>query len=895
LNDVIVIGYGSVKRKDATGALTTVTAKEFNQGVITSPDQLLQNKVAGLLVTSNSGQPGSSVTVTIRGNSNVRGNGNPLYVVDGIILDGEDATPTLNLTTGGFGTTPTTNPLLYIDPQSISDITVLKDASSTAIYGSRGANGVIVITTKKGLSGPIKLEADASVGFDIGYMRKYKILDYSQFVNALSKYNPDSTAQKLNLGSKVDPLKDITQSNPIQNYDVALSGGNENGKFRAQFLASSTPGFITTNKLNKYIATLAGSYKFFDKRLSIDFGAIEGSVTNYGALASNTAGSAGNLITSALQWNPTASYYNADGTFRNLGNGTPNPLMTLKAFNDVSHTNTFLGNISADLKLVKGLDYKFVYSINQSNGDRESNIDGFVQGFAPIDGNGIGIVQNGALTSQVIDHLLTYTTNFSDNLHFTALGGFEYWKSNYSSNIAVAQTFNFNLSNTDLFNAQYTDIMQDGKTQSPFETYRNITTEVQSYFARVEFNLKDKYYLTGTFRADGSSKFGANNKYGYFPSAGFKWNIANEDFMKDNSVFSGLSFRATWGITGSQDFPSGSSIDQFSFSNYDQVSQTNAGNPNLKWEQTQQYDFGLDFSFLQSRFYGVVDYYNKDKTDILFSSTAIQPAPNASYWINLPGHLINKGIEITLGGAIVRNKDFGWDLVLNYSANNNKMTKFYAPGTTTPLVIQTGQINGQGVSGTLGQVITNNQPVDEFYLKPFGGYDQSGNQIIGANPQFAGNPNATSLFGVSTTLRFKKLALVINGGGASGFLIYNNSATSVTNISGITSGRNIDVNAYNSAEKPSSGVGASTRFLENGAYFKLRNVSLSYSLGNIGNYIKNASVYVNASNLFVLTGYSGFDPEINVDKNSNGYPSTSIDYASYPTPKSIQFGVHFAL
>ena len=330
LNDVIVIGYGTTKRKDATGSLTTVSSKEFNQGVITSPDQLLANKVSGLEVTSNSGQPGSATTVRIRGNSSVRGVGNPLYVVDGVILDGRDARPSLNIGPGGFGQTPEDNPLLFIDPNSIADITILKDASSTAIYGSRGANGVIVITTKTGSSGAVRLEANASAGWNTGYMKKFDILPYGTFVNALSKYNPDSTAAKLNHGAHVDPLDDITQSNVIQNYDVAISGGNENGKFRASFLASSTPGFIQNNKLNKYIGTFSGQYKFIDKRLTINFDVISGNVTNKDVLASNTAGSQGNLISAALQWNPTENYYNPNGSFVTETNGTPNPLAIIK-------------------------------------------------------------------------------------------------------------------------------------------------------------------------------------------------------------------------------------------------------------------------------------------------------------------------------------------------------------------------------------------------------------------------------------------------------------------------------------------------------------------------------------------------------------------------------------
>lgn len=249
LNDVVITGYTTVRRKDATGSMTVVSAKEFNQGVITSPDQLLANKVSGLEVTTNSGQPGAATTVRIRGNSSVRGVGNPLYVIDGIILDGRNARPSVNLGVGGFGQTPDANPLLFIDPYSILSINILKDAAATAIYGSRGANGVIEMTTRTGSSGAVKLEANASVGYNAGYMKKYDILSEGGFLNALTKYNLDtlSGTKNLNKGSNVNPMNDITWSKAIQNYDVALSGGNENGKFRASFLASSTPGLINMN------------------------------------------------------------------------------------------------------------------------------------------------------------------------------------------------------------------------------------------------------------------------------------------------------------------------------------------------------------------------------------------------------------------------------------------------------------------------------------------------------------------------------------------------------------------------------------------------------------------------------------------------------------------------
>ncbi len=896
LNDVVVVGYGSPQRmRDITGSVTSIQAKDFNQGVITSPDQLLQNKVSGLEIVNNSGQPGSATTIKIRGNNSIRGSGNPLYVIDGVPLDGRNARPSVNLTNGGFGTTPDEDPLLYINPYDIQNITILKDASATAIYGSRGANGVIEITTKNGSSGPTKLEFNTSIGANVGYMKKYDVLTASQFRSALHKYSLDTLTNSLDHGSSVDALNSVTQHKAIQTYAMAISGGNETGKFRGSFLASRTPGFIKSNNLDRYIGNFGGTYKFFDKKLSIDFNLTAGHSTENPVLVSNTAGSQGNLISAALQWNPTQAFTDANGQYIYPTNGSGNPLALITGYNDIDNVNTYLGNISAAYKILDNLEYKFLYSINQSDGNRATNVDGFMPGLSPVSGAGVGINSYASLTSQVFQHTLDYKTTFGTDLNFEALAGFEYWKSNYSNSSYSALGFNTNLTQNTLVNIPYTSILQDGKTQFLPGVFVDLTTELQSYFGRVNLNYKEKYYLTATIRDDGSSKFGANNRYGVFPSAGLRWVISNEDFLKDSRTFSNLDLRATWGITGSSEFPAGSSQEQFTFNSFNNAGQSNVANPDLKWEQTSQYDFGLDFAFLNNRVFGTIDYYNKNTTNILFQSTAIQPAPASTYWINLPGNLINSGVEFSVGADIVRNRDFSWDLSFNIAYNKNIIRKFYSPGSKTVLSILTGQINGQGVSGTLGQIITNNEPVDEFWLKSFGGFDKNGNQVIGANPAFAGNPNPTLLFGGSTTLKYKKLALVINGGGSGGFVIYNNTATSVTNISGIVGGRNIDAKAYNSAELVGSGVGASARFLENGNYFKLRNASLSYALGNLGTYFKNVNVFVSGTNLFGLTKFSGFDPEVNIDKSNAGYPSRSIEYIPYPTARAFTVGLNFSL
>lgn len=889
LNAVVVIGYGTARRKDLTGAIATVQAKDFNQGLISAPDQLLQNKVAGVEITNNSGQPGTATTIKIRGNNSIRASNNPLYVVDGVPLDGRTARPNLGTT---FGSGVETNPLLYINPNDIASIDVLKDASSAAIYGSRGANGVIAITTKKGSAGTTKIEIGTNFGVSAGYMKKFEILDAGQFRAALTKYSLPSA---LDGGQSVDALEEITQTSLSQNYNLAFSGGNETGKFRASFLGSRTEGFLKNSSLDKYLGTFAGQYKFLDKKLTIDFNLIASHVTENIVPIGNDPGSQGHLISSALSWNPTISFTDNAGLYVFPANGSGNPLALLKGVSDVADVNSFLGNISAGYKLMDNLEYKFLYAINHGVGERNTNLYGWLQGYTGLSGSGFGAKSYAKLTSQTFTHTLNYNVNLSPNLRLDALGGFEYWKSDFSNSNYSASGFNTNLTQTTLLDIPYTNILRNGNTQNLPGTFVDPTTELKSYFARAVLNYFDKYYLTGTIRADGSSRFGANEKYGYFPSVGARWVISKEGFMESSSLFSNLALRASWGITGNQEFPSGASQEQFGFTSFNNIGQINVANPDLKWESTKSYNIGLDFAFSKGKIYGSIDYYNKNTEDILFQSTAIQPAPASIYFINLPASLINKGFEFSIGASLVDKANFEWDVNFNIANNDNKLQDFFAPGTKTPLVILTGTIDGQGVSNTLGQIITNDQPVNEFYLKPFEGFAANGNQIIGADPIFSGDPNPNTIYGISTTLRYMKFRLTVNGGGAGGYLIYNNTATSVTNISGIGGGRNIDLAAYNSAEGISSGVGASARFLEKGNYFKLRNVSLNYNVGNVGSYIKNLNAFVSASNLFVITKFTGFDPEVNIDKNSNNYPSRSIEYIPYPTPRTISFGFNLSL
>jgi len=900
LADVVVqVGYGSARKKDLTGAVTSISAKDFNHGVINSPDQLLQNKVPGLEVTNTSGQPGAATTIQIRGSSSIRAGASPLYVVDGVILDGGTARPEGSTQ---FGTTSNSDPLIFINPYDIAQVDVLKDASSTAIYGSRGANGVIIITTKRGGSGPMKIDVGVNFSDYAGYMKRFDVLSRSEFISALTKYPlssvqhiNDSLISAYNGGKDVDALKEITQSKITANYSVALSGGNENGKFRASFLASDNNGFIKKTSLKKYLASFNGQYNFIDNKLAIDFGFIGANFSESLAPIGGSSGSTGSLISSALQWNPTLSLYNSNGTYYYPQSGAGNPLAEIDASNDNTNVSEFLGHISASYKLLPHLTYKFLYGLNYGIGDRYINLDGWLPNFAS--GSGAAGIAHQTLFTQIIDHTINYDADLTSKLSLNALVGYEYYRRDARGGGISASGFNTNLKETSRVAELYTDNIQNASTQTPYGTGKDASAELQSYFARLTFNYMNRYILTGTVRSDGSSKFGSNNRYGYFPSGAFKWQISNEDFMKDSRVFSNLGVRVSYGATGNQEFPAGASKEQFNLGSFNTINQTVNGNPNLKWETSKQFDAGIDFGFAKNKVYGSIDYYNKNTSNILFATNAIQPAPNSTSYLNLANaHLKNSGVEGFLAVNLVANKKISWDISVNASYNKNIVNNFTDPNSGKALVINTGQITGQGVSATTAQIFTNNQPVNVYFLKHFSGYDSSGNQVISANPVLKGyDPNPAVLAGFSTNIRYEKFVFSINMGGSFGFKIYNNTATSVTNIAGITQGRNIDKKAFNSAEKPSSGVSASDRFLENGNYWKLRNATVTYNVGNVGKYVKNVSAYITGSNLFVITKFSGFDPEVNIDKSAAGYPSRSIEYIPYPTPRSITLGLNFSL
>jgi iron complex outermembrane receptor protein len=836
------------------------------------------------MVINNSGQPGGAVTVRIRGTSSIRSGNQPLYVVDGVPLPGGSARPGGG--GNGIGSTPGGNPLNFMNPADIASIEVLKDASATAIYGSRGANGVILITTKRGQSGQPVVDASVSAGFS-NVMKRLEVLNAAEYRKAITDYGLAGG----NFGGDVDAFDAITRTSLTQNYSTAVSGGTENGRYRLSASYLDQQGIVNESGLKKYTASLSSNFRFLESRkLGLDFNVQVGHTNENIAPISNDAGFTGSLIGQALQWNPTHPLRKPNDSIwidNQIGNTTVNPLAMLAAHEDRANTTTILASISPSYKLTNNLEYRLLYSLNRSVGVRRFQVARWIN-IEGIRNRGAAGINNEDETSQQITNTLNFNKEFSGDFNLNAVVGHEYLTFDERGHGMGAQDF------TDVGLAYYNFLGYSTQNNRGIFSYASPTTELQSFFGRAIMNFKDKYLLTGTLRADGSTRFGENNKYGYFPSLAFAWNLSNEGFLSGSNVFNNLKFRASWGKTGNQEFSSGASLDRFVFGQQS-VGRANYGNPDLIWETTTTTNLGVDFGILNDRLSGTLDVFERKSSDVLYEQTIIQPAPSGRIWINLPGNIINRGVELTLYGGVMRTKDINWNIGVNASFLENTVT-----GLGKAEYYETGALHGQGISGATSQRIVNNQPLNSFYLRRFQGIDKTTGQSIyedgGNTLYYVGSPNPNMLLGFSTDFSYKRFSATVNMNGTFGHYVYNNTANTVLPIGNLGT-RNIAKSLLETGvrENAANPIAPSTRYLEKGDYFKMANATLAYSFGNLGKNFRNVTVSLTGQNLFVITKYSGFDPEVNTDKSVNGIPSLGIEYTPYPSARTVLLGVNFSL
>ena len=889
LEDVVVVGYGTQRREDATGSVLAVTEDDFNVGVITSPEQLLQGRAAGIQITPSSGEPGAGVNIRIRGTSSLRSGNDPLFVVDGVPLNGEATTPGGG--DFGAGTQSSRNPLSFINPEDIASISVLKDASAAAIYGARASNGVVLITTKRGQAGGTSLTVSASTSIST-LREKLDLLEADEYIAAAEAAGADPAV--VGFGGATDWQDQVFRTALTQDYNVSYGGGAENTTYRLSLGYMDQKGIIENSALERLTGRLSATHAMLDNKLQFNFNLITTRLNDSYAPVTDNAGFEGDLLGAALQANPTRSPFNDNGGYSQSADWR-NPAAMLAYIDDDANTTRLLANLGATYDFTNWLSYNLNLAYDNSDAVRRTAIDPLLWfpslGYDPAQGrsNGRAVIDNRYLTSSLMEHTINMQRPLLENGTFNLLAGFSYQRFENRGDWLQAEYF---ITNQIPLVDNLGGVDNSGANKAFTGASDRSVEELQSFFGRVNYNYDDRYLLTANFRADGSTKFGENNKYGYFPSLAAAWRLSEEDFFSGlSSTFSDLKLRAGWGITGNQEYPGGASLAIFRANADGSLTQVNNPNPDIQWEKTTQWNLGVDFEVLEGRLAGSVDYFHKSTTDMLFRRDYAQPAAVEYQWVNLDGDIVNSGLEVALDAFVVSSEDFSWQVMYNMSFLHNEVTKL---GT----YVNTGEIHGQGLTGAYAQRIAEGQPLYAFYMREFAGYDENGLAQY-ANEgalDFVGDPLPDYTLGLTNNLQYGRFDMSIFLNGSFGFQVYNNTANAIFLKGNLRNGRNITREVATGPESANNFGEVSTRFLENGDFLRLSNLSIGYNV-NVTNLdpIQRLRLSVTGQNLFVITNYSGFDPEVNTNKAIDDVPSLGIDYTAYPRARTVTFNVQLNL
>ncbi|WP_041951869.1 SusC/RagA family TonB-linked outer membrane protein [Spirosoma spitsbergense] len=889
LNEVVVVGYGTQKKSDVTGAISSLKSENFNRGVVTNPGQLLQGKVSGVNVTSASGEPGAAQNVIIRGIGSLRSGTQPLYVVDGFLID--------NSSQG-----VDTNPLNFLNPSDIESIDVLKDASATAVYGSRASNGVVVITTRKGRSGKTEMNFSVSTAWS-SLSNKIGVFSADEF----RKQVPASGGTLNDYAGNTNWQDQLSQTGVSKKLDFSLSGATSNKfSYYASVGIQDQGGILKNSNLKRYSGKLNMNQKALNGRLNIDYNL----TTSH---TENLRPSIGSTISDMLSLNPTIpAYTNGEPTL--LTTNALNPLKRYDIYSDQAVNNRILASISPSIEILNGLVYKLNLGVDYSATNRDQQYKPFPSVINESN------ISNGSLstlistnTNKLVENTLTY--NWHQDVHgITVLAGHS-----YQSFLEENRTYTSNGFANNNIEPKY----QNQTSSTVYPTTMNssaVKNELQSFFGRVNYTYADKYLFTATLRADGSSKFGTNNKYGYFPSVALGWNLSKEAFMA-NSAFDNLKLRASWGKTGNQEIPSkitkasysesrlitgGQSLNTYpldpnatSIGSYPYgIVYTRLANPNLQWEVSTQIDAGIDFAFLGNRLSGTLDYFNKESSNILLEVTPADPVqPTATYWTNIRGMKIqNNGIELELDYNGKAGADFSYTIGGNVTYIQNKVKD--SPYS----VLTTGAAQGSGQTGATINGYINNEPIGAFYMFQFDGIGANDlNQFKDANGDGAtldndrrvvGSAIPKFIYAYHLNFKYKGFDLGINFNGVAGNKIYNHTAMTLFTKAQLSKSNNTtDFAVQYPKESVTNANTVSTRYLESGSFLRLNNATLGYNLSaskiGLANVFRNIRLSVTGQNLFVVTKYSGFDPEINTGSTLGGIQTFGIDYFTYPKARTV--------
>ncbi len=938
LDEVVIIGYGTTTVKDATGAVAAVSAEDFNAGVIASPEQLIAGKTAGVNIQQASGEPGAGIRLNIRGSNSVRSNNNPLFVVDGIPLSGDNTSPSSDT---GNGDTSTRNPLNFINPSDIESISILKDASATAIYGSRGANGVVIITTKSGKAatgGKWELSTSMAIATPAN---SYDLLNRNEFLAGVTQFGGDANAVDFGANTNWQDFVTRTSVSPLTN--LAYSNNYGGGNIRATLGYQKQFGVVEASSLERLTGRVNWSHRWFDDKLTTNIQASVSRVNDETPPISGGSGFRGDLLGASYSANPTwptSPNFDDGGTLIKPANYLANT-----RFETI--TDRLLLNGSANYKFTDEWSAKVNLGYDKSEGANTSVISKEILSFTGISGNGLGnynvlnresklleatVNWNKDFNDNNLDVLVGYSfqdfrtsgfnaaargfgtsdlrkmqrdiRNVVDNAAATISGGYQqYFYGRNSNQLSVNRLFPMVVAGEQ--NAFGFNKLVEAMTADAFDN----KDELQSFFARVNYSLHNKWLFTGTIRADGSSRFGPDNQYGYFPSGAVAWKLNEENFVGDN--VSTLKIRLSAGITGNQDgLGYGNFVARQRFSglgitdalevNQNGLAIVATDVPDLKWEQTLDFNVGFDFGFNLDRFKGSIDVYRRETSDVLLQTPPAQPAIDPFQFGNQDAKILNQGVELTLGYDFVQQDNATFGASFNIAYNKNEVKDFRS-------AINTGEINGQGLSGAFAQRFEADQPLFSYYMAIFEGFDSDGFPVYtDVDGNGVGDPIGDQTFVGESALPEITTGLSLNAtvnnwdfsayfSGQFGFSVYNNTANAFFTSGSITNARNVTSDVLTSGEAAGASADVSTRFLEKGDFVRMQNATIGYNVPLSGEgTVKTLRFSVTGQNLFLITDYSGLDPEVTVNTGDlgSGVPSRGIDFAGYPNPRTIVVGVN---
>ncbi|MET3112459.1 TonB-linked SusC/RagA family outer membrane protein [Pedobacter sp. CG_S7] len=866
LNEVVVVGYGTQTKKDLTTAVVSISAKDLENQPVTNPLQAIQGKAAGVQINSQSGKPGAGISITIRGNTSINASNSPLYVIDGV----------------------TSRDASFINPSDIESMTILKDASGAAIYGSSGANGVVLITTKKGTE-KLSVAFNAFTGFS-NLWQKQDVLNKDQYTALMG----DMGYALAGLGTQNTDWQKETFGTGIQNnYQLSFSGGFKKGQYSFSSGYQQDKGVVAPAKLDKYTFHFNGSQPITDW---LKLTASAALTSNKSRDVSDNANVArGGTILSALTTPPTIGIYAADGSyaFNPYKGGSENPVANAFAAQNNNRDTRFLGSFAAEVKFTKDLSFKSSISAN----NRDAYYTYFLDPFSTTYGRDQRGLYNNNKTEDHVwlnENILSYVKNVGKNA-ITATAGMTLQESNYL--FAPYSESDFLGPNKEL--------LPRGES-IPKQITNGSQWSKRSYLARFTYAYDGKYLFSSNFRADGSSRFGPANRYGYFPSASVGWRISGENFLKDSESIDDLKVRASWGKVGNDE-----NIGDYAYLELYQPTPEGAynlsqlRNDRLKWETTTQTNIGLDLTMFNSRLVFTADAYLKKTNDLLI----YQPLPASvgfNQIVSNVGAMENKGIEFVLSTKNVTGDKFTWSTDLNFSINKNKVTD---------LGDKVNNINFAGIYERDAAIrVVTGRPLGSFFgyvsegVNPATGdivySDLNGdNKITTDDRTFIGNAQPDFTYGLNNTFGYGNFGLSFLFQGVQGNQMFNASRME---LEGMNDSKNQLATVLDRWTTPgqvtsmprasrdnTSNTLTSSRFIEDGSYLRLKTATISYNFGQmaLGKLkMSRFMIYASGYNLLTFTKYSGLDPEVN-QYSANG-PSMGVDYGTYPQSRTFLFGVN---